>query len=683
MTEVMSKDVALRLRAIGLQPTVVQTLLSEVEHLLTTTGPEWTCGRLKEYKVDFVRHLAGLPPVGTYKKRNVNLNGKLYRLPKGVFGYLFRLGLEAASKQRKRVLHVVWNALITYTQFKAKPGAVTWNQWKKFSSAVRALPPEEGNLRRAKTYVTLGCRSLPMPPTYVGKPRPLITYQPREGKRRPVGRETVPETQPGILMELTIAHERARWPLSLTLWSEELHEVLRGTSDFHPDSAFKVGTWRRMDMFRRDRSRKRPIPAGVIGLIQEPGYKLRAVANPMRVYQLALEPLGRCLFKWLRSVPEDCCYRQDSGVFAIQEVMTRDDPPRIHSVDLSNATDWFPLSLMMQVFQRMRAPKGALEALLRVARGEWFIPQGSAVAKAESLKWERGLPLGLYPCFALFSLGHHALVRGICVSLGKEDFPYRILGDDLVIWDDDVAREYQSVMDELGCPISRAKSLVARRVAEFAGKTILPWTILHGLKYGEEPNDNSFLELVKFLGPRTIRILKPKQRKVARFVASLPQPWGYGYNPRGLPYAERLRLALAWDLVKSPKVEQKGIAQIRIVNQQMYVSGLDPGRAYALWSSVAPDAIDQIASISTWNVQGYEFFADKAELLRGNALAVLELQRLGSLGEMKGVWKPAELRKLLRITSPQHPDHPFSKPLVQSLLARVDRAERLVHRQTV
>jgi hypothetical protein len=36
-------------------------------------------------------------------------------------------------------------------------------------------------------------------------------------------------------------------------------------------------------------------PIGKIGFIQEPGYKLRAVANPNRVYQLSLEPMAEQL----------------------------------------------------------------------------------------------------------------------------------------------------------------------------------------------------------------------------------------------------------------------------------------------------------------------------------------------------------------------------------------------------
>jgi len=47
---------------------------------------------------------------------------------------------------------------------------------------------------------------------------------------------------------------------------------------------------------------------------------------------------------------------------------------------------------------------------------------------------------------------------------------YRILGDDIVIGNDDVAREYQKVMSEIGVTISPTKSHISSDCYEIAKK---------------------------------------------------------------------------------------------------------------------------------------------------------------------------------------------------------------------
>jgi len=662
-------DVPVRLRAVGLHPTVVTQIVQLIEKWERDHGPEWTVSRLKSLKTDFVRMLAGLEPLGTYAKRSVRLpDGKLERVPKGVFGHLFVLGLTAKNRRK---LHLVWQALIVHTRYSS--AHVTWNQWKKFSSAVRKPKPTKSNLREAQAYVALGLGTLPKPRRYAYEPQPLLTLPPREGKRIPHGRRTLPERE--LLTQI-------RSILTYNSFDNEVRQELI-------EPVVAGSAWAgKVKGYARYGAAVRPLHfVGTIGFIQEPGYKLRAVANPNRVLQRALDPLGEYSFSWLKRVPEDCCYRQDTGVFTVQGKLA--EGRNVHSVDLSNATDLYPYELVEMVLGFARVPGSARRLLAGVSSGTWHVPFGEPVSKAvRVLRWNRGIPLGLRPCFALFSLSHHALVRGICVKLGKytstqlpgkttfaKSFPYRILGDDIVIWDDSVAEEYKRVLGVIGCSISMEKSLTSRKVAEFAGRVILPNVILHGLKYGNESHDNSFLEQVKSMGPRVIRTLLPRQRAVVRFLSECAPPVGFGWNPRGLPFQERLARAMAWEL-SAPRKSQSGVVvRIRVAQANWYSykysdvghfrnMGTDPKS-----KSWDPLAIDQITSRP-------EFLGIPVEAFAGNVEDLLQLQGVDK--GLKGELFEELLRKYHLLSRGVVADHPFNKPLIQFLYPRLKEARRVL-----
>jgi hypothetical protein len=646
-------DVATRLRAVGLHPAVVHDIIKEVSHWEEHNGPEWTAARLKSLKTDFVRHLAGTEPCGSYAKKRVRIEGKLYRLPKGIFGHIFALGLR--PYKGRRTIHRVWQALIIHTRYSSR--VVTHRQWVKFSSAVRKPEPTKSELREAIRYVNVGLRHLPQAPTYRGSPQPLITFQPREGKRIPHFRSTLKERE--VLQSLRPLLTHNTFPDEVR--RDLIEPVVAGTpwSSKVKGYPHEFGEWRPLHH------------VGIIGFIQEPGFKLRAVANPNRVVQRALEPLGRNLFNWLKLVPQDCTYNQDEGVYAVQGVLARGE--FIHSVDLSNATDVFPYTLLERVLVFARTPRPARLLLHAVARGSWLTPMNSTVKKVMTLKWNRGTPLGVYPCFALFALAHHALVRGICVLCGAMDFPYLILGDDIVIWNSRVAEEYKRVLGVLGCPIALEKTLSSDRIAEFAGRVISPSYILHGLKYGEV-NDNAFLEQVKNMGPRTIRYLLPKQRAVAAYISECAAPTGFGYNPRGLSYKERLAMAMAWELSAPRKSSSEAIVQIQVVVKNWYSYKYSEVRSHTRgpdpWRSKRWDPYDVVQTSYTAEQEAL------VRALRANYTEILDFQ-----SRVKAVKGGAEwLLKLVEggTTLIDHPDHPFNKPLVQSLYPRLQKARRLI-----
>jgi hypothetical protein len=86
----------------------------------------------------------------------------------------------------------------------------------------------------------------------------------------------------------------------------------------------------------------------------------------------------------------------------------------------------------------------------------------------EKLRWEVGQPLGLLSSFPSFSLFHHDIVqfaysrcrarKGLPCKFFKE---YRLLGDDIVILNKEVADEYQYLIKDIfGIAINMTKSVI-------------------------------------------------------------------------------------------------------------------------------------------------------------------------------------------------------------------------------
>lgn len=73
--------------------------------------------------------------------------------------------------------------------------------------------------------------------------------------------------------------------------------------------------------------------------------KVRIVAELDYFSQSVLRPLHLYLFNVLRKIPQDCTHSQGSGLNRLKLVVDKE----IYSVDLSNATDRFPISLIKTV----------------------------------------------------------------------------------------------------------------------------------------------------------------------------------------------------------------------------------------------------------------------------------------------------------------------------------------------
>jgi len=99
---------------------------------------------------------------------------------------------------------------------------------------------------------------------------------------------------------------------------------------------------------------------------------------------------------------------------------------------------------------------------------------------------------------------------------------YAVLGDDIVIGDGAVAKEYLKVMETIGVGISLAKSLVSdSKTVEFAKKFFTP----------EEATPIPFRELL--VAERNSSVLLEFARKHKLSIPAILQLMGFGYRVRG------------------------------------------------------------------------------------------------------------------------------------------------------
>jgi hypothetical protein len=283
------------------------------------------------------------------------------------------------------------------------------------------------------------------------------------------------------------------------------------------------------------------LAAGRISVIQEGALKARVIAVPTAGVQVCFKPLHDTLSSILKALPEDCTHDQEKGVKWGSKELQRGKV--VHAVDLSSATDNFPIG-----FQR-----AVLDSLKYKYRNEFIetcqMPWGF---KGDSLRgplqYSKGQPMGLYGSFALFALSHHYLLHFLEGLFGVKD-TYRILGDDIIISDSRVHKQYLKSMSELGVPISHSKCLDSDLYTEFAGKLISAQGRIPVAKGPKHKSKNDLLDVNQFKNycevsgttKYAISGVPKKYRNYAEMLMSLPKAFGgLGLNPEGKSLEERL-----------------------------------------------------------------------------------------------------------------------------------------------
>jgi hypothetical protein len=98
------------------------------------------------------------------------------------------------------------------------------------------------------------------------------------------------------------------------------------------------------------------------------------------------------------------------------------------------------------------------------------------------ITYEAGQPMGAYSSWSTFTITHHVVLQYIHKELDIAEMHYQILGDDIVIYHDGVAKEYQRIMKELEVDISIPKSNISSDMYEFAKRVIIKGKEVTGIQ---------------------------------------------------------------------------------------------------------------------------------------------------------------------------------------------------------
>jgi hypothetical protein len=220
---------------------------------------------------------------------------------------------------------------------------------------------------------------------------------------------------------------------------------------------------------------------GRITFLPDKGGKTRLVAIGNYWIQDTFKQLHDILYRMLRKIPTDGTYDQARQSNIVREISKRGG---VYSYDLSAATDRFPMVLQIDVIRSFNKELGSIW-------GE-ILTNMDFVYEDRTYRYKVGQPMGLYSSWAAFSISHHLLIQ-YCASsaLGiKSPFrEYAILGDDVAIWNQDVAERYKYLITKLGVAINANKSFEPTdpsntrltKVAEFAKRTFVNGEEISGL----------------------------------------------------------------------------------------------------------------------------------------------------------------------------------------------------------
>jgi hypothetical protein len=282
------------------------------------------------------------------------------------------------------------------------------------------------------------------------------------------------------------------------------------------------------------------IVGNLVPLNKDGGWKIRWIASPFRLHQMALEPLGRPLFQELARLPWDCTFDEDRGKEVIQNHLK--EGKTAFAVDLASATDFFPLGLQIAVLRELFPEPSYVDLFEDLSRGVWryYQEDGSFLP----ISWRRGQPMGLFPSFASFALTHGILLDFL--SGGKPN-SFFIRGDDVVILDRRLYKSYLRMLDMLECPVSIEKCLESSDVTEFANKVVFADKVLPQFKW-KRPSEDNFLSMLQAYGQRYSQLLTRRMRRVYNRIHHLLVPWGpehsFGMN---IPYERKVLETLEFE----------------------------------------------------------------------------------------------------------------------------------------
>jgi len=203
------------------------------------------------------------------------------------------------------------------------------------------------------------------------------------------------------------------------------------------------------------------VTPGKLSVVKDPEGKFRVIAIVDYYTQLLLKKLHSAQFKLIKNLDCDRTFTQNPH----HDWDSSEN--QFWSLDLSSATDRFPRSLQFRLIGEMYNYNFAKIWTEHLGSLEFSAPNGDVV------QYKTGQPMGTYSSWISFTLAHHLVVKWCAHLEGVENFnQYIILGDDIVIKHDKIAKRYIDVIKKLGVDISLTKTHVSKDTYEFAKRWI-------------------------------------------------------------------------------------------------------------------------------------------------------------------------------------------------------------------
>lgn len=238
-------------------------------------------------------------------------------------------------------------------------------------------------------------------------------------------------------------------------------------------------------------------PIGKLAFKEEAAGKLRVFAMVDVITQSLLEPLHLQLFELFKRLPNDCTHDQDKGVAYARDLSLKYNCS--YGFDLSAATDRLPLSSQVAILNSIFGSQfGDLWGKILVDRDYIIAPNDYELPEG-NIRYAVGQPMGALSSWAMLNLMHHLMIQFIAYHQGKTQFgewykDYIVLGDDLALFDKEVADRYLSLCKQLGVSINLSKSIIAENkpVLEFAKRTSINGVDVSALPVKELLSGNNF-----------------------------------------------------------------------------------------------------------------------------------------------------------------------------------------------
>lgn len=279
------------------------------------------------------------------------------------------------------------------------------------------------------------------------------------------------------------------------------------------------------------------IPLGRIIALPEPGIKFRVVNQPHLLLNSLSVNLGEKLKRINSSWVVQGVYSHSKCVEDIRQVIIdiykpNDLGPEIHSIDLKNFTDRFPYKGFQSVILDELVLNGFISKFDKSVMDFICEAKYLFLDRDETIAYGVGTPQGTYPSFPLASMANGMLLYLAATKvLGRdvlfEDIPGRIIGDDTVIWNTQVADLYCHYVEGLGVEISRTKSIQSRYCAEMCSKIIHHLGIFEQKKLIPIDTVSSFISNFEYYGDALIELSSESQSLICE-LRQIPKPYGLG-----------------------------------------------------------------------------------------------------------------------------------------------------------